>query len=116
MTRIFKAVKPVHSDTVDRHCKIKRRILLVVFTSILISLFPPTQALYLLQAFHPLQSCHPLQVFYPFQAFASDANTIAFDEALRLALACDPGVVSARNALEVANLRLVAAESLRFLY
>lgn len=114
MTRIFKAVKPVHSDTTNRHFKIKRRILLVVFTSILISLFPPTQALYLLQAFHPLQSCHPLQAFYPFQAFASDANTIAFDEALRLALACDPGVVSARNALEVANLRLVAAESLRF--
>jgi outer membrane protein TolC len=102
MTRIFKAVKPVHSDTIDRHFKIKRRILLVVFTSLLISLFPPTQAFYLLQAFHP------------FQVFASDANTITFDEALRLALAHDPGVVSARNALEVASLRLVAAESLRF--
>jgi hypothetical protein len=40
MTRIFKAVKPVHSDTsdtIDRHFKIKRRILLVVFTSLLIS-------------------------------------------------------------------------------
>ena len=114
MTRIFKAVKPVHSDTIDRHFKIKRRVLLVVFTSILISLFPPTQAFYLLQAFHPLQSCHPLKAFHPFQVSASDANTITFDEALRLALACDPGVVSARNALEVANLRLAAAESLSF--
>ncbi len=117
MTRIFKAVKPVHSDTsdtIDRHFKIKRRILLVVFTSLLISLFPPTQAFYLLQTFHPLQSCHPSKAFHPLQVFASDANTITFDEALRLALAHDPGVVSARNALEVANLRLVAAESLRF--
>jgi hypothetical protein len=53
MTRIFKAVKPVHSDTIDRHFKIKRRILLAVFASILISLFPPSQAFYLLQAFTP---------------------------------------------------------------
>ncbi len=114
MTRIFKAVKPVHSDTTDRHFKIKRRVLLVVLTSILISLFPPTQAFYLLQAFHPLQSCHPTKAFHPFHVFAADANIMTLDEALRLALACDPGVVSARNALEVANLRLVAAESLRF--
>jgi outer membrane protein TolC len=114
MTRIFKAVKQVHSDTIDRHFKIKRRILLAVFASILISLFPPSQAFYLLQAFHPLQSCHPLQASHPFQVFASDADTVTLDEALRLALARDPGVVSARNALEVASLRLVAAESLRF--
>jgi outer membrane protein TolC len=96
MTRILKAVKPVDSDSNDKHCKIKKRARPGMCAFILILL------LLLTQAFHPLQ------------AFASDADTITFDEALRLASACDPGVVSARNALEVANLRLVAAESLRF--
>lgn len=96
MTKTFGAVKPGYCDSIDRYCKAKRRILLLVFTLTLLSLLLPSQAFILLQA------------------FASDVNTITFDEALRLALACDPGVVSARNALEVANLRLVAAESLRF--
>jgi outer membrane protein TolC len=55
-----------------------------------------------------------VQVFPAAQAFASDSNAITFDEALRLALAYDSGVASSRRALELANLRLVAAEASRY--
>lgn len=94
--QIFEVVKLRQRDNIHRYYKIKRRILLMVSAFALILLLVPAH------------------VFPLSQAFAQDANPITFDEALRFALACDSGVVSARNALEVANLRLVAAESLRF--
>ena len=94
--RIFEATSLRHSNDIHRYSETKRRILLVVFAFTLISLLALSQA------------------FSLTQAFASDVNTITFGEALHLALAHDSGVVSSRNALELANLRLVAAEASRY--
>lgn len=89
MTRILEAAKPGHSNRVHRYSRIRIRILLQVFASVVILLLSPSQAL------------------------ASDEDTLTYDEALGLALACDSGVLSARGALELANLRLIAAEASR---
>ena len=54
------------------------------------------------------------QLFCPCKVFAQDISAISFDEAFNLVLKSDPGVISAKNALEVANLKLAAAKSLGF--
>jgi outer membrane protein TolC len=97
---IFGAKKLKDSSATHKYFLKKSRIPRIIHSTVFVLLLLVAQMIY------------PTGVLYPSQVLASDIDTITFDEALYLVLANDPTVISARNNLEVTNLRLLAAESL----